>query len=76
MRMHRAIKTDLYPTIGNSDLVAAIPEDGSPPALDPRADYLSHMGLDRTYYSFNAAGYHLLSWTPSGSPAASCTIRG
>jgi Icc protein len=60
MRMHRAIKTDLYPTIGNHDLVAAIPEDGSPPALDPRADYLSHMGLDRTYYSFNAAGYHIV----------------
>ena len=60
MRMHRAIKGDLYPVIGNHDLVAAIPEDGSPPALDPRAVYLSHMGLDRTYYSFDAAGYHFV----------------
>ena len=60
MRMHRAIKTDLYPTIGNHDLVAAIPEDRSLPALDPRADYLSHMRLDRTYYSFNAVGYHFV----------------
>jgi 3',5'-cyclic AMP phosphodiesterase CpdA len=60
MKMHRAIKADLYPTIGNHDLVAAIPEDGSTPAVDPRAVYRSHMGLDRTYYSFDAAGYHFV----------------
>jgi 3',5'-cyclic AMP phosphodiesterase CpdA len=58
--MHRAIKGDLYPVIGNHDLVAAIPEDGSPPALDPRAVYRSQMGLDRTYYFFDAAGYHFV----------------
>jgi len=60
MRMHRAIEADLFPAIGNHDLVAAIPEDRSPPASDPRAVYLSHMGLDRTYYSFDAAGYHFV----------------
>jgi 3',5'-cyclic AMP phosphodiesterase CpdA len=60
MKMHRAIKADLYPTMGNNDLVAAIPEDGSPPTLDPREVYLSHMGLDSTYYSFNAVGYHFV----------------
>ena len=60
MKMHRAIKADLYPTIGNHDLVAAIPEDGSTPTVDPRAVYLSHMGLERTYYSFDASGYHFL----------------
>jgi Icc protein len=57
MAMHRAIKSDIYPTIGNHDLVAAIPEDGSPPASDPRAIYLDKMGLDRTWYSFDAAAY-------------------
>jgi len=58
--MHRAIKADLYPTIGNHDLVAAGPEDGSAKAEDPRAIYLDHMGLDQTYYSFDAVGYHFV----------------
>lgn len=57
MAMHRAIESDIYPTIGNHDLVAAIPEDGSIPASDPRAIYLGKMGLDRTWYSFDVAGY-------------------
>lgn len=58
--MHRAIKADIYPAIGNHDLVAAIPEDGTPAAKDPRAIYLARMGLDQTYYSFNAVGYHFV----------------
>ncbi len=60
MCMHRAIKADLYPAIGNHDLVAAIPEDGSPAAKNPRAVYLDRMGLHRAYYSFNAVGYHFV----------------
>jgi 3',5'-cyclic AMP phosphodiesterase CpdA len=60
MRRHRAIKADLYPVIGNHDLVAAIPKDRTPAAKDPRAIYLARMGLDQTYYSFNAAGYHFV----------------
>jgi 3',5'-cyclic AMP phosphodiesterase CpdA len=57
MAMHRAIKGDIYSTIGNHDLVAAIPEDGTPPAKDPRAVYRDRMGLERSYYSFDAAGH-------------------
>jgi len=57
MAMHRAIKADIYPAIGNHDLVAAIPEDGTAPASDPRAIYLDRMGLERSWYSFNVAGY-------------------
>ena len=60
MTMHRSIEADLYPAIGNHDLVAAIPEDGTPTAKNPRAIYLAKMGLDRTYYSFNAVGYHFV----------------
>jgi 3',5'-cyclic AMP phosphodiesterase CpdA len=60
MKMHRAIKADVYPTIGNHDLVAAKPSKGFPAAKDPRAAYLAHMGLDRTYYSFSAVGYHFI----------------
>jgi len=60
MKMHRAIKGDVYPVMGNHDLVAAIPKDGTPAAKDPRAIYRDKMGLDRTYYSFDAAGYHFV----------------
>ena len=58
--MHRAIKADVYPTIGNHDLVAANPQDGTPAAKDPRAIYRTRLGLDQTYYSFNAVGYHFV----------------
>jgi len=60
MKMQRTVAGDVYPAIGNHDLVAADPKDGSPPAKDPRAIYLRHMGLDRTYYSFDAVGYHFV----------------
>jgi 3',5'-cyclic AMP phosphodiesterase CpdA len=60
MKMHGEISGDLYPVIGNHDLVAAVPEDGTPAARDPRTIYRLKMGLDRTYYSFNAVGYHFI----------------
>jgi 3',5'-cyclic AMP phosphodiesterase CpdA len=60
MMLHRAIQADLYPAIGNHDLVAANPIDGTPAAKDPRAIYLSRTGLDQTYYSFDAVGYHFV----------------
>ena len=60
MAMHRAIDGDIYPAIGNHDLVAAIPEDGTPPSSDPRAIFRERLGLDRTSYSFNALGYHFI----------------
>jgi 3',5'-cyclic AMP phosphodiesterase CpdA len=60
MTMHRGIQRGVHPTLGNHDLVAAMPEDGTPPAADPRAVYRSRMGVDRTYYSFDAAGYHFV----------------
>lgn len=60
MMLHRGIQADLYPAIGNHDLVAANPADGSPPAKDPRAIFLARTGLDRTHYSFDAVGYHFV----------------
>jgi 3',5'-cyclic AMP phosphodiesterase CpdA len=58
--MHREIRGDLYPVIGNHDLVAAVPKNGAPAAKDPRKIYRFKMGLDRTYYSFKAVGYHFV----------------
>jgi len=60
MEMHKNICTDLFPAIGNHDLVAAIPEDGSPPSVKPREVFLEKMCLERTYYSFDALDYHFI----------------
>jgi 3',5'-cyclic AMP phosphodiesterase CpdA len=60
MKMNQAIKADVYPAMGNHDLVAAIPADGTPAAEYPRTVYLDRMGLEQTYYSFSAAGYHFI----------------
>jgi 3',5'-cyclic AMP phosphodiesterase CpdA len=60
MQMHRAIDADLYPVIGNHDLVAVNPKDGAPRARNPRKMFLDRTGLERTYYSFDALGYHFI----------------
>jgi 3',5'-cyclic AMP phosphodiesterase CpdA len=60
MKMHQAIRADLYPVLGNHDLVAVTPSDGSPAAADPRAIFLARTGLERTYYSFDTVGVHFV----------------
>lgn len=60
MRMQEALEAPVYPVIGNHDLVAAMPEDGSPPAQNPRAVFLEAFKLERTYRSFDRGGYHFI----------------
>jgi 3',5'-cyclic-AMP phosphodiesterase len=60
MAMQRAIKGNLFPVMGHHDLGAGRPADGSPAARDPRSVYRTRMGLDRTYYAFDAVGYHFV----------------
>lgn len=60
MTMHRALKPDLYPTIGNHDLVVMHSDNKSPGELVLKEMYLQRMGLKRTYYSLDAAGYHFV----------------
>ena len=60
MAMHKRIRGESYPVIGNHDLVAAIPEDGTSPSPDPRAIYRERLGLESTYYAFDAVGYHFV----------------
>lgn len=57
LAMRAAIRAPFYPTMGNHDLVGAIPEDGSPPSADPRAVYRVKLGVERTWYAFDAGGY-------------------
>jgi 3',5'-cyclic AMP phosphodiesterase CpdA len=60
LEMQRSIRGRVEPVIGNHDLVAAIPEDGSEPAEDPRAEFRRRLGVDRTFRTFDAAGVRLL----------------
>lgn len=58
--MQVAIKGPHHAAIGNHDLVAAMPADGTPASADPRAVYRERLGLARTYYAFDAGGYHIV----------------
>lgn len=60
MGMHQAIRGEIFSTLGNHDLVAIKPEDGSPPSEDPRAMFRKRLGLEGCYYSFDALGYHFV----------------
>ncbi len=64
MAMHRTIRPEAQPMIGNHDLVAADPDDGSPASDNPRREFLDHFGLDRTFRSFDAGGYHFILLDP------------
>ena len=57
MKMHSAIRSTVYPVMGNHDLVAAMPEDGTQPSANPRAIFCEKMGLERPWYAFDAGGY-------------------
>ncbi|MDP6342455.1 MAG: metallophosphoesterase [Alphaproteobacteria bacterium] len=60
MAMHDAIRGEHHAVIGNHDLVAARPDDGSPPIADPKAEYRRRLGRSRTFWSFDALGYHFM----------------
>jgi predicted phosphodiesterase len=58
--LHNRIAAPVYPVFGNHDFVAVRPEDGSAPLDEPRSVFLEHFGQERTYRSFDAAGYHFI----------------
>ncbi len=51
MSLHEAIGAPVEPIVGNHDLVAVKPDDGSKPSSDPRAVFRGKFGLDRTWRS-------------------------
>jgi 3',5'-cyclic-AMP phosphodiesterase len=58
--MHRSLGQEVHACLGNHDLVGVAPEDGSAPEADPRKEFRTRLGLDRTYYSFDALGLRFL----------------
>jgi 3',5'-cyclic AMP phosphodiesterase CpdA len=52
-RFGAALAAPLFPVLGNHDLVPAA-------GGDPRASFRRELGLARTYYAFDAAGYHFV----------------
>jgi 3',5'-cyclic AMP phosphodiesterase CpdA len=60
LSMQRTIRAPVEPVLGNHDLVAARPEDGSEASVDPRAVFRAKLGVDRTWRRFDAAGYRFL----------------
>jgi len=59
-KMHAAIQPEPDFILGNHDLVGVEPEDGTPPAEDPRADVKKQMNITETYRSFDQHGYHFI----------------
>jgi len=57
MAMHRAIRAPVEAILGNHDLVAVQPDDGSEPNFDPRSVFRQKLGLDRTWRVVDANGY-------------------
>lgn len=62
--MQNAIKGTIHTAIGNHDHVAAMPKDGSPASDDPKAIFREMIGVDRTYRSFDAKGFHFIILDP------------
>ena len=64
MDMHEAIQAsvrgDHHVAIGNHDLYAVRPKDGTPPVADPRSIFKQRLGLAETYHAFDALGYHII----------------
>ena len=64
LAMQKSIQAPVQAAIGNHDLVAAIPEDGTPAAADPRGIFREKLDVEETYRSFDTNGYHFILLDP------------
>lgn len=58
--LHSKIEAPIEAAIGNHDLVAAHPQDGTPPLNDPREPFLTKLRLKRTWRSADFGGVHVV----------------
>lgn len=73
---HRSLRAPVFPVLGNHDLVAARPEDGSDPSPDPRRMFREAFGLEKTYGSFEALGRHFVLIDSVRFPGAETPYEG
>jgi 3',5'-cyclic AMP phosphodiesterase CpdA len=59
MDMQREIRAPVEPILGNHDLTAVRPGEGTKPSADPRALFRSKLGLERTWRVIDAGGYRI-----------------
>ncbi|MEE4273637.1 MAG: metallophosphoesterase [Thermoanaerobaculales bacterium] len=59
MSMHRGIDAPVEVVLGNHDLTAVKPADGSDPSADPRKVFRNTLGLDRTWRVVEADGHRI-----------------
>jgi len=59
MSLHRSIDAPVEAVVGNHDLTAVRPADGSAPSTDPRAVFRAKLGLDRTWRVVEADGHRI-----------------
>ena len=60
LAMQNSIRAPVQAAIGNHDLVAAIPDDGTPAAVDPRGLFREKLDVEETYRTFDTNGYHFI----------------
>ena len=60
LAMQKSIRAPVRVAIGNHDLVAAIPDDGTAAATDPRGIFREKLDVEETYRSFDTNGYHFI----------------
>ena len=59
MEMHRAIRAPVEAILGNHDLVAVRPADGTEASADPRRVFREKLGIERTWRVIDAGGYRI-----------------
>ena len=59
MDFHRSIRAPVEVILGNHDLAAVRPADGTAPSSDPRSVFRQKLGLDRTWRVVDAEQYRL-----------------
>lgn len=60
LAMHESLNPPVYAAIGNRDLVTGEKSAGLPSAADPKAFFRERLQVERTYFSFDAQGYHFV----------------
>jgi predicted phosphodiesterase len=74
--LYDRLEAPALPVIGNHDLTAARPRDGTPRAEDPRVVFRERFGVPRTYRTFEHRGYRFIFVDSIGLEPGAPTYQG